>query len=39
MNKYILKQLYKINKIIETNISNGIDVIVDAGFHYLSQAL
>jgi len=26
-------------KIIETNISNGIDVIVDAGFHYLSQAL
>ena len=35
-NKACYDTLYKI---IETNISNGIDVIVDAGFHHLSEAV
>ncbi|MBZ9685874.1 ATP-binding protein [Clostridium estertheticum] len=35
-NKACYNTLYKI---VETNILNNLDVIVDAGFHYLEQAL
>ena len=35
-NKACYNTLYKL---LETNISNGLDVIVDAGFHHLDQAL
>lgn len=35
-NKACYDTLYKI---LETNILSGIDIIVDAGFHYLDQVL
>lgn len=36
INKACYNTIYKI---LDTNITNGVDVIVDAGFHYMDQVL